>query len=89
MTPRNVIKIGSQTDYVKNHLQRHQNSSPTSLLESFVSLEKGVSMIAHGAQIMEVEIGRLRKANELLLMRKQRKKKVLKGFVSRSIADGL
>jgi hypothetical protein len=46
-------------------------------------------MIAHGASIMEIEIRTLRKANELLSKRKQRKRKVLKGFVSQSIADGL
>jgi hypothetical protein len=88
-TPRNIAEIGSQTAYVRERLQRHQNSSPTSLFKSFASLEKGVQMIAHGASIMEVEIGRLRKANEALSKRKQRKKKVLKGFISKSIADGL
>jgi hypothetical protein len=88
-TPSNVAEIGSQTAYVRERLQRHQNSSPTSLLESFASLEKGVQMIAHGASIMEVEIGRLRKANETLSKRKTRKRKVLKGFVSKSIADRL
>jgi hypothetical protein len=46
-------------------------------------------MIAHGASIMEAEIKNLRKANEILSKRKQRKRKVLKGFVSRSITDGL
>jgi hypothetical protein len=38
---------------------------------------------------MEIEINQLRKANETLSKRKTRKRKVLKGFVSRSIADGL
>jgi hypothetical protein len=88
-TPRNAIEVGSQTEYVRQRLQRHQNSSPTSLIESLASLEKGVQMIAHGASIMEIEIGRLRRANNILTQRKTRKKKVLKGAVTRSIADGL
>jgi hypothetical protein len=88
-TPRNAIEVGAQTEYVRQRVQRHQNSSPTSIIESLASLEKGVSMIAHGASIMEVEIARLRKANTLLSKRKQHKKKVLKGAMPRSIADGL
>ena len=87
--PRNVAEIGAQTDYVKQRIEQHQNSSPTSILSSLTSLQKGVSMIAHGASIMEVEINQLRKANEALSKRKARKRKVLKGFVSRSITDGL
>jgi len=46
-------------------------------------------MIAHGASIMEAELGRLRTANELLSKRKSRKRKVLKGLNIASIAGGL
>ena len=46
-------------------------------------------MIAHGASIMEAEIGRLRTANALLSKRKSRKRKVLKGINTISVADGL
>ena len=88
-TPHNSTEVTSQIEHVRQQIQRHQNSSPTPLFESFASLEKGVQMIAHGASILESEIGRLRKANETLSKRKQRKKKVLRGAISRSIADGL
>ena len=46
-------------------------------------------MIAHGALIIEVEINQLRKANKALSKRKARKRKVLKGFISRLITDRL
>jgi hypothetical protein len=46
-------------------------------------------MITHRASIIEIEIKHLRKANKILSKRKQHKQKVLKGFVSKSIADGL
>lgn len=88
-TPSNLAEIQSQTEYVRQRIQRHQNSSPTSLLEGLGSLEKGVQFVVHGASIMEVEIARLRKANEMLSKRKQRKRKVLKGANTLSIAAGL
>jgi hypothetical protein len=46
-------------------------------------------MIAHGASIMEAEIGRLRTANALLSKRKSRKRKVLKGVNTISVAAGI
>ena len=88
-TPQNAVEVGSQTEYLRQRIQRHQNSSPSSIIASLSSLEKGVSMIAHGASIMEVEISRLRRANGILSARKKRKKKAIRGSNSRSIADGL
>ena len=67
-------------DDVRQRLQGHCDSSPTKLLESFASRETDVAMIAHGASIMEIEIGQLRKANETLSKRKQRKKKSTEGI---------
>ena len=88
-TPRNAIEVGSQSEYMRQRIQRHQDSSPSSIIASFNSLAKGVSMIAHGASIMEVEIGRLRRANDILTARKKRKKRVIRGSNSRSVAEGL
>jgi hypothetical protein len=88
-TPRNLTEIESQTQYMIQRIQRHQNSSPTSIFGGLESLEKGVKIIAHGASIMEAEIGRLRTANALLSKRKSRKRKVLKGVNTISVADGV
>jgi hypothetical protein len=38
---------------------------------------------------VEVEIARLRKANDILSARKKRKKKAIRGSNSRSVADGI
>ena len=88
-TPRNLTEIELQTQYMVQRIQRHQNSSPSSIFGGLASLKKGVKMIAHGASIMEAEIGRLRTANTLLTRRKSRKRKVLKDINTISVADGL
>jgi hypothetical protein len=74
---------------MRERLSRHQNSSPSSLITSFNSLEKGVKLIAHGASMIEVELGKLREANATLSKRKQRKRKIIKGATSQLVADGL
>jgi hypothetical protein len=55
-TPHNPIEIESQSQYVIQRIQRHQDSSPPSILGGLASLPKGVKMIAHGAWIIETEI---------------------------------
>lgn len=88
-TPRTCAEVAAQSLHVKERIQKHQDSSPTSILNSLTSLEKGVTLIAHGASVMQVEIERLRSANALLSKRKSRKKKVLKGATTLSVAQGL
>jgi hypothetical protein len=88
-TPRTCAEVAAQSQHVKERVQRHQDSSPSSILGSLASLEKGVTMIAHGASIMQAEIEQLRTANALLSKRKSRKRKVLKGATTVSVAQGL
>jgi hypothetical protein len=88
-TPRTCAEVAAQSQHVRERIQRHQDSSPTSILGSLTSLEKGVTLIAHGASIMQLEIERLRSANKLLSQRKARKRKVLKGATTISVARGL
>jgi hypothetical protein len=88
-TPRTYAEVAAQSQHVKERIQRHQDSSPTSILGSLTSLEKGVTLIAHGASIMQLEIERLRSANTVLSKRKSRKRKVLRGATTISVARGL
>jgi hypothetical protein len=88
-TPRTSAQVAAQSLHVKERVQRHQDSSPTSIFEGLDRLEKGVTLLAHGASIMQVELERLRAANALLSKRKSRKRKVLKGVTSISVADAL
>ena len=85
-TPRTCAEVAAQSQHVKERIQRHQDSSPTSILSSLTSLEKGVTLIAHGASMMQLEIERLRSANKVLSKRKARKRKILKGVTIISVA---
>jgi hypothetical protein len=86
---KNAAEMESQTQYIEERLRRHQNSSPTSIINGIACIRKGALLMAHGATILETETQQLREANIKLSKRRQRKRKGLKGFVSRSIADGL
>jgi hypothetical protein len=46
-------------------------------------------MMAHSAVVLSTEVSRLRAANVLLSKRKERKRKVLKGAITISVADSL
>ena len=46
-TPSNTLEIGSQSTLVKQRIQRHIHSSPTSIVEHFEHLAKGAALIAH------------------------------------------
>jgi hypothetical protein len=88
-TPRTITQVAAQSQYVRERVQRHQDSSPTSIIEALTSLEKGATMMAHSAAVLSTEVSRLRAANALLSKRKERKRKVLKGAITISVADGL
>jgi hypothetical protein len=88
-TPRTSAQVAAQSLHIKRRIQRHQGSSPTSVLGSLDSLAKGVTLITHRASVMQVELDRLRAANTLLSKRKSRKRKVLKGVTSISVAEAL
>jgi hypothetical protein len=88
-TPRTSAQVAAQSLHVKERIQRHQDSSPTSIFEGLDRLQKGITLMAHGASVMQVELERLRAANALLSKRKSRKRKVLKGVTSISVADAL
>ena len=46
-TLRNTLEIGSQSTLVKQKIQRHLDSSPTSIVEAFEKVSKGAAIIAH------------------------------------------
>lgn len=88
-TPHNATEIESQTAYIRQRLQRHQGSSPTSIIAGLDCLERGACLIAHGSSILRSQVGDLRTANETLTKRKTRKKKRVTGASTRSIEEGL
>lgn len=87
-TPSNPIEAQSQTEYVKNRIVRHQNSSPTSILTGLNQIAKGTQTVMLRLALLEGEVTALRAANEVLSRRRRTKKKRLQDGGSLSLQDG-
>ena len=74
-TPSNTLELGSQSTLVKTRIQRHADSSPTSIVEAFEKVSKGAAIIAHKLVLAQQEIAELRAANEAASRRKLHKRK--------------
>ena len=88
-TPSNAAELGSQTALIRDRIQRHQNSSPTSIIESLNRLAKGAELMVHSGVLVQAEIANLRKANEAATRRRKRQKKRIQQQGSLTKAEGL
>jgi hypothetical protein len=76
-TTRNVLETQSQSTYLKDRIIRHQNSSPTSLLQSIDQVAKGAANAIHELTLLREENAALCKENDLLSRRRRMKKRQL------------
>jgi hypothetical protein len=74
-TPSNAIELVAQTELIRHRIQRHQDSSPTSILYSLDQLAKSAEITMHSATLLKSQVDSLRKANEAATQRKKRKRK--------------
>ena len=74
-TPSNTLELGSQSTLVKQRIQRHTNSSPTSIVEAFKKVLKGAAIIAHKLVLAQKEIAKLKAVNKAVTRRKSYKRK--------------
>ena len=88
-TPSNTLELGSQSTLVKTRIQKHTNSSPTSMVEAFEKVSKGAAIIAHKLVLAQQEIAELRAANEAATQRKSHKRKRVKKEGTLIVEDGL
>jgi hypothetical protein len=58
-TPSNTLELGSQSTLVKTRIQRHVDSSPTSIVKAFKKVSKGAAIIAHKLVLAQQEIAKL------------------------------
>jgi hypothetical protein len=58
-TLSNTLKLRSQLTLVKARIQRHTNSSPTSVVKAFKKVLKGAAIIAHKLVLAQQEIAKL------------------------------
>ena len=74
-TPSNTLELGSQSTLVKARIQRHLDSSPTSMVEAFEKVSKGAAIIAHKLVLAQKEIAELQAANKAAMRRRTYKRK--------------
>jgi hypothetical protein len=74
-TPSNTLELGSQSTLVKAKIQRHIDSSPTSMVEAFEKVLKEAAIIAHKLLLAQQEIAELKAANEAASRRRSYKRK--------------
>ena len=75
-TPSNPLEAIAQSDFIKNRVSSHQNSSPTSIHQAINQLAKGTQGIMHEVALLRAEVGELREANSTLSKRRKAKKKI-------------
>jgi hypothetical protein len=86
-TLSNTLELGSQSTLVKARIQRHIDSSPTSMVEAFEKVSKGAAIIAHKLVLAQKEIAELRKrvqAEGTLIVEDGARLTALKEFGARS-----
>jgi hypothetical protein len=76
-TPSNARELESQSTLIRERLQGHQDSSPTSVLQSLDRLTRGAETMAHELVLLRDQVFTLQKADEAATKRRERKKKRL------------
>jgi hypothetical protein len=51
-TPSNARELEAQSTMIRSRIQRHQDSSPTSIIAAFDQLQKGAAMMTHSIALM-------------------------------------
>ncbi|KAH5487729.1 hypothetical protein HBI31_142170 [Parastagonospora nodorum] len=88
-TPSNTLELGSQSTLVKARIQRHVDSSPTSIVEAFKKVSKRAAIIAHKLVLAQKEIAKLRAANKAATRRKSHKRKRVQEEGTLTVEDSL
>lgn len=87
-TPHNATEATSQTDYVRNRIVRHQNSSPTSIIASVEQFAKGTQQVMHKLVLLQDEVASLREANRTPSKRRRAKKTRLRHGGTMTLENG-
>jgi hypothetical protein len=87
-TPSNTLEFGSQSTLLRERIQRHVDSSPTSMMEALERFTKGAEMMAHLMVLMQKRNLELQAANEAAARRKSRKRKRLQRQGTLTVEEG-
>ncbi|CBX94154.1 hypothetical protein IAQ61_000468 [Plenodomus lingam] len=88
-TPSNTLEFGSQSTLVKARIQRHVDSSPTSMVEAFEKKAKGAAVVAHKLVLAQKENAELRAANKAAMQRRSHKRKRVQKEGTLTVEKGL
>lgn len=58
-TPSNTLEFGSQSKLIRERIQRHGDSSPTSMVNALNQLTKGAEMMAHSLVLVRNQVADL------------------------------
>jgi hypothetical protein len=86
-TPKNTREVDKQTTLIKKRLERHQSSSPTSIVEALGQLAKGAQIMAASAVLMQSQVTALQQANEAMHERRKKKRKAIQSDCALSVAE--
>lgn len=86
-TPKTIKDTEKQLRYVKDRVSKHQNSSPSKIIESLDQLNRGMSSILHGYDLVRCQLAETREANRLISKRRRAKKSRLRKGGSMSQQD--
>ena len=87
-TPSNVRELEAQSTLIRDRIQRHKSSSPTSIIQAISQLKKGAEVMMLSAELMRDRIASLERANEVATKRRQRKKKRIQKRGTLRIGEG-
>ena len=76
-TPQTTTDAQKQTTHIKDKVVRHQDSSPTQILDAIDLFAKGTARVMHELTLLRSENHDLRRANEDLSRRRRTKRKRL------------
>ena len=86
-TPSTTLEATAQSDFIKNRVSKHQNSSPTSIYQAIDQLSKGTQGVMHEVALLRARVAELEEANSTLSKRRRAKKTRIRNRGTLSIEE--
>jgi hypothetical protein len=86
-TPQTAYDATSQSNFIKQRVARHQNSSPTAIYEAMDQMVKGTTTIMHQMVLLKDRVRDLEEANRTLSKRRREKKTRIRQGGSLTVRD--
>ena len=87
-TPRNATELHDHSTKLRDRIRRHQNSSPTAIIESVDRLARGAAIISYQGTLISNEAANLRRIAEVATGRKSRKRQFIQKGGALTIEEG-